>query len=43
MAARCGGRVDAVAIWLKPENEIPTIPTIPCDTHGWAATVSTRS
>ena len=43
MADRLGGRTDAVAIWLNPENEMPTMPTVPPCTQSCAATVSTMS
>jgi hypothetical protein len=43
IAARCGGLVEATAIWLYPENEMPTMPTRPPLTQGCTPTVSTAS
>ena len=43
IAARWGGCAPATANWEMPENEMPTMPTLPPLTHGWAATTSTAS
>jgi hypothetical protein len=42
-AARCGGRVAAVYSWVIPEYDNPTMPTMPCSTQGWRATISITS
>ena len=43
IAARCGGCVAAVKSCEIPGYEIPTMPTLPCATHGCAAIVSMMS
>ena len=43
IAARCGGCVAAVNSCEIPGYEIPTMPTLPCATHGCAAIASMTS
>jgi hypothetical protein len=43
IAARCGGWVDATNSWVMPGYDRPTMPTLPCMTQSWAATVSITS
>ena len=43
IAARWGGRVPATNSCVMPGYEMPIMPTVPCSTHGCAATVSMTS